>query len=758
MKKKLGIVLLTLAVLIISLLLGKVIKKEQVIFINEVRSWDASIIRDGYYGSDYIELYNDSEEDISLNGWYVSDDAKDLKKCQIYDVIIEAKGYLLLYANGKNDSGVSLNFKLNPAGEKIYLSDAEGYLVDSVSVPKQEFGTVYARVTDGEKEWCVKEETTDFSNNDAKIMPVKNLKKPVFSHVSGFYEEPFILQLTAGENETIYYTLDGSKPTRDSAVYENGIYIENISDQPNRCGMAQKVVTDWLVYEPDPDPVDKAMIVRAVAMNDKNQISDIVTHTYFVDEEQYKEVNVLSIVADYEELFGSKGIFVTGDGYDAYYLSNGATEWVQPNFLMGGRKWEVPGNIQLLECGEETLNQEVGIRTQGASTRLVPKKRMSIFSREEYSGNQYFEELTFDGKRIHSFSLNNSIANVVLSELVKDRNMAVQDAKETITFLNGEYWYRAYALEKYNKYYLEEHYGVNQDNVMIIKNQGINEGPDNSYEIYGQLLGYVANTDLSDLENYEMLEQMADMQSYIDYICANVYLNNMDFSETKNYLLWRTIISDGTEKGDGRWRWMIYDTDCLEWMDKTYYDAEERAEVNSFSKTMEYTGTAVNDFLLYSSVKNSSKFCQQFVLSFMDMANVNFSMENVEKVFAKWNSTSDIFGDFFGNRFDYVVSYLAEEFELIGTLENVTLKVNDVESGKIKLNTTIPDLSKGSWTGKYYTDYPITVTAVPEDGYEFVGWSGSVISSSATMDVEVVTGGITLEAVFERVANLEEDR
>ena len=753
MKKKLGIISLTLVVLMISLMLGKMRTTEQVIFINEVRSWDTSAIREGYYGSDYIELYNASNEDISLNGWYISDDSADLKKCRLYDVTVAAKGFVLLYANEKNNSGVSLNFKLNPAGERIYLSDEQGNLVDSVYVPKQDFGTVYARATDGAKTWSVKEETTDFSNNDAKVLPVKKLEGPAFSHVSGFYEEPFVLELTAGKNEKIYYTLDGSKPTKDSAIYEDGIYIENISEQPNVCGMAQKVVTDWQDYMPNPGPVDKAVIVRAVAMDDKNQKSETVTHTYFVNEEQYKEINVLSIAADYEDLFGAKGIFATGEEYDAAYLSGEMTESITPNFLMSGRKWEVPGNVQFLENGNEMLNQEAGIRTQGASTRFAPKKRMSLFAREEYSGSQYFEGLTFDEKKNHSFSLNSSIANIALPELVKDRNVSVQDAKETVAFLNGEYWYHTYMLEKYNKYYLEEHYGVNKENVIIIKNEEISEGPDNAYDIYGEMLGYVANTDMSVPENYEKLEQMADMQSYIDYICANVYLNNMDVSETKNYLLWRTIASEGTEKGDGRWRWMIYDTDCLEWMDRTNYGVLEKAEVNSFAKTMEFTGVAFNEFLLYSAAKSSPEFCRQFVLSFMDMANVNFSMENVEKTFAKWNSSPEIYGEFFRDRFDCIVPYMAEEFKLSGTLEDVILKVNDVEGGAIKLNTTKPDLSKGSWSGKYYTDYPVTVTAVPAEGYEFAGWSGSVNSDCATIEAEVAAGGITLEAMFERTVD-----
>ena len=716
MKKKLSIIVLTLAAVGMILALGRRFSKEQIIFINEVRSWDCSAARDGYYGSDYIELYNASDEDVSLDGWYVSDDVQELKKYRLYDVNIEAKGFTLLFANAKQDSGSSLNFKLNPEGEKIFLSDAQGNLVDSVYVPKQEFGTVYARVTDGADQWCVKEETTDFSNNDAVVFPFKELEAPVFSHESGFYEEAFTLELKGGENETIYYTLDGSKPTTESAVYKDGIYIENISAQTNVCNSVQRVVQEWKEYIPNGHPVDKAVIVRAMAVNEKNQVSDVVTNTYFVEEEAYREKNVLSIVADYDDLFGPKGIFVTGDEYDAYYLSDGETEWAPPNFLQSGRKWEIQGNVQLLKEGQEVLNQKVGIRTQGASTRLNPKKRMSIFAREEYSGNQYFDNFTFDGKKSHSFSLNSSITNVALPELVKDRDVTVQSAIETVAFLNGEYWYDTYVLEKYNKYYLEETYGVNKDNVIIIKNQDVSEGPENGYDIYGQLLAYAANTDMSIPENYETLKQMADMQSYIDYICANVYLSNMDMSETKNYLVWRTINPENDDVGDGRWRWMMYDTDCVEWMNWSYYGVSEKAEVNSFAETMQFTGVAINEHLLYSSAKNSPEFCQQFVLSFMDMANVNFSMENVEKVFEKWNSSPDIYGSFFEHRFDYIVPYMAEEFGLTGTLEDVTLKTNHTSGGTIHLNTTTPDLSEGSWTGKYYTDYPVTMTAVPADG------------------------------------------
>lgn len=199
---------------------------------------------------------------------------------------------------------------------------------------------------------------------------------------------------------------------------------------------------------------------------------------------------------------------------------------------------------------------------------------------------------------------------------------------------------------------------------------------------------------------------------------------------------------------------MIYDMDCLEWLDCSYYGCSEKAEVNSFTEVMQFTGTSISEQHIYASCKKNQEFAKQFVLSFMDMANVNFSLENVKNVFANWNlELEGGLQTFFEHRFDYIVPYMAEEFGLTGTLEEVTLKVNDPSGGTIHLNTTTPDLSDGSWTGKYYTDYPVTLTAVPEEGYRFAGWRGSINSEENSLEAEVAAGGITLEAVFEKTGN-----
>ena len=41
----------------------------------------------------------------------------------------------------------------------------------------------------------------------------------------GYYGEPFVLELSAPENGTVYYTLDGSEPTEKSQVYQGGILL-----------------------------------------------------------------------------------------------------------------------------------------------------------------------------------------------------------------------------------------------------------------------------------------------------------------------------------------------------------------------------------------------------------------------------------------------------------------------------------------------------------------------------------------------------
>lgn len=87
--------------------------------------------------------------------------------------------------------------------------------------------------------------------------------EPEYSYAKGSYDEVIPLKLSANTTGSIYYTLDGSTPTRQSRVYTAPIFLESGTYQVNALfvndyGIESKVVRNW--YEinlavPDPPQV-----------------------------------------------------------------------------------------------------------------------------------------------------------------------------------------------------------------------------------------------------------------------------------------------------------------------------------------------------------------------------------------------------------------------------------------------------------------------------------------------------------------------
>ena len=75
---------------------------------------------------------------------------------------------------------------------------------------------------------------------------------------------------------------------------------------------------------------------------------------------------------------------------------------------------------------------------------------------------------------------------------------------------------------------------------------------------------FIRTHDLADQANYEKLNTMMDIDSYMDYLIFEIYAANQDWPD-KNVNLWR-MKTDGYQRGapeaqDGRWRWMLIDLD-----------------------------------------------------------------------------------------------------------------------------------------------------------------------------------------------------
>lgn len=99
---------------------------------------------------DWIELYNNTESDINLAGYYLSDDASNQQKWNFPDVTIYANDYLIVWCdNDVEQEGLHSNFKLSKSGETIILSDADLNIIDQITYSEQSEDTTAGRYPNG---------------------------------------------------------------------------------------------------------------------------------------------------------------------------------------------------------------------------------------------------------------------------------------------------------------------------------------------------------------------------------------------------------------------------------------------------------------------------------------------------------------------------------------------------------------------------------------------------------------------------------
>ena len=462
--------------------------------------------------SDYIELYNDSDWSVDLSNFFLTKDREEYLYF-LPKVSIPAHGYYIYKATGDYDEESKLTLGLSKNEVLISLYRIGGVKIDEVSVPKLKKNEAYSRDINHSEKWGISVPTPGFSSSVNQIV-----ESPVFLADSGFYNQDFWLELSINEEGQIYYTLDGTIPTCESYIYTEPIHIINRSELDNEYVSLQNVVLDWKNYSPNEEKVDKLTIVKAVSCVNGN-FSDVITKTYVVDLPQYENCNLISITSEPQNLFGEEGIYVTGKEYDEWYLSNSSQEAPQPNFM---KDTEITGELCSFSNGIFQNSQMIGIRIQGASNRREPLKRFSLYSRSEYSGSDYFTQRFFDYD-IHSIVLRPDDADAILHRIVKSANtsLATMESWKTALFVNGECWYWCYVCPKYSERYISQLYGVEKDNVAIIKRT-----PNAIYNI-------INKHNNNDEDIMEILQDVMDLDSYIDYIISNVYLCNMDYSEKK---------------------------------------------------------------------------------------------------------------------------------------------------------------------------------------------------------------------------------
>ncbi len=103
--------------------------------LNEVLAQNVTVLNHGGLFPDAIELHNEGAASVDLGGFHLSDDATNLLKFTFPSPTIVAAGaYLVVYANANDGTGgLHTGFALDADGEGVYLADAGGALLDSVT-------------------------------------------------------------------------------------------------------------------------------------------------------------------------------------------------------------------------------------------------------------------------------------------------------------------------------------------------------------------------------------------------------------------------------------------------------------------------------------------------------------------------------------------------------------------------------------------------------------------------------------------------
>jgi len=530
-------------------------------------------------------------------------------------------------------------------------------------------------------------------------------------------------------------------------------------------------ITSAIEFRKPLEEVSKASIVRAKAY--KGSIaSDIVTHTFFVEENIKRKYSlpVVSIVTDSGYLFDyEKGMYIPGKIYDENFDPT-LEIWQRPaNYMEKGDEWEKPAHIELFEDSDTLgFSQNVGIRIHGGTSRMTSQKTFRIHARYEYDyqneiNYKLFPDLTKAGSdepvtRFRSFLIRNSgndcfntmFRDALAQSLISHTTVDTQAYRPSILYLNGEYWGIHNIRERYDEHYLENTYDVEPDDVVILENNAVlDEGLQGDEKHYKDMLNFLVSNDMSLNSNYEYIKTQMDIENFMDYYLSCIYFSNTDWPQN-NIRFWRLKTSSYTPDApfghDGRWRWLMFDQDYA-------FGRFSEPDFNALDWAVgginEKTGEEWPNILINSLIKNES-FKTEFINRFADHLNTSFKKERVVKRILEmynvlkpemkeyikrwevedWDKNVQKMINYSRLRPDAQRQHINDFFNLEGTV-NVSLNTDSsrglIRINHIEINKNTPGVEKPDrWTGEYFKNIPIEITAFPKPGYSFEGWESNL--------------------------------
>lgn len=448
----------------------------------------------------------------------------------------------------------------------------------------------------------------------------------VFSEESGFYDETITVSLTKNmeipNSASIYYTLDGDDPTVEKNRYTGSIHLEKKKD---------------LVIYP----------LKAVIYYD-GEYSEIYEKTYVLSDNVSNgyNINVVSITSDSNNLYDYEtGILVPGKTYDDNYAMNSEALYIPGNYNRREEDWIRCGHMTMFNIdGNLMIDQNIGIGVSGGTSSSFESKSLKIYADEIYdkskdkliidlrNENHFYSKYSFVNEynsiRLRSGSqdmITGNIRSAVISRLVQSSGLDnCTSTNRCIVYLNSEF-YGIYDIQQnYSSSYLADRYSLDDsDSIEKIKGSEVDSF------IKAGISDYF-KADLENPYNREILEQYVDMDNFLKYYAINILCNNTDWPGN-SFEIWRYRGAEDISNpySDGRYRFLIYDTDMI-------YDTNSAWDYDILKALMD--GTIRGEGSVFSNVMASSYYRNKFVTLICDLMNSTFSVENIMSIISEENA------------------------------------------------------------------------------------------------------------------------
>lgn len=703
--------------------------------LNEACSSNNDIIEDEDSDSpDWVELYNYGSLDVDLEGYFLTDKKNDTTKWMFGDITLNGETYLLVFCSGKDrpqGASIHTSFKISQDGETLWLYSPSKILVDSIRVPYVSTDLSYGSYPNGTETTAFFSSPTpggsnDFGNPSDHIIAYK----PIVNPEPGIYSSRLEISMSTQESDAeIRYTLNGRIPDSESLLYTGPFDI-------------------W-----------ESVVVTARAFKDGLIDSYSTTSNYVFMNEQHLPVVCLSTHPGY--FFNEDtGIYVLGPNASPDFPYLGANFWSDT---------EVPVTVQWFDnYGKLGFEQVLGARIHGGSvSRTRPMRSLRLLADDKY-GKDEIDYSLFTTKTQPTnkrFLLRNSGSDY-LKTMLRDgmsHNLFIEEQlhvdavsyRPVEVYLNGDFWGIHNVREKLDRYYLQYNYGVDDDNVDMLEEQDlVMEG---NFLAFDFMEESVLTMDLSDQANFDLAASMFDTENMADYYITQTYINNLDWPYN-NLKYWRERIEDA------KWRYIIFDLDAT--LGGVSFAP---VEFDSYERAFGEFGDDNRHIVLFRKFLENQTYFEYFINRYCDLVNTTFSPARftdqlekekaliepvIEKHFDRWdgeipewNEEIAKVDDYINERPPYAISQLQAFYEL-EQQSNIHLNVYPPSAGTIDLNSV--SLRKFPFSGVYFEDIQISITAIENPGFVFSHWEsnrGDILLKSSSNVFQPIEGD-SLTAVF----------